>query len=75
MWVCVYMCLCDCLCVSVVFLFVCSVCVHVCTESLIHACVDVTHLLITCGGSVRREIEEEHQVEVVCDCRWLFVIV
>ena len=66
-WVCVYICLCDCLCVSVVFLFVCSVCVHMCTEASsmhVHGC----DLLITCGGSVRREIGRMHQVEVVSHC-------
>ena len=53
----VYVCLlCFCLCVVHVY-----ICVLKASSMHVHGC----DLLITCGGSVRREIGGMHQVEVV----------
>ena len=57
----VYVCLlCFCLCVVCVYIYMCTEA----SSMHVHGC----DLLITCGGSVRREIGRMHQVEVVSHC-------
>ena len=65
-YVCTFVCVTVCVCLLCFCL--CVVCVYICvlkaSSMHVHGC----DLLITCGGSVRREIGRMHQVEVVSHC-------